>query len=690
MKLLLKYLHKGGHSHKCVQQRLVFFYNHKTAYGHYSLIFLLCNLSFFIILFPAFADGSGNLRKVPSANQIFATDSAKSFDSVFQQSLSVLYNNPDSARLLIQQAFTLDLFENQNQKARSLNLLGVTHHLQANYIIALDYYYEALSLAVELNDNKRIADIYNNVGSVNLKIGNYNAALEDFFKAKKYYNDLGLVESEASVLNNIGLIYIDLKNFEKARLHFRQAYQGFESKDDSIGMAASFSNIGILYSENGLADSAFFYINQAIDINTRIENKYNLCISLQAKANTCLDNEMYEQAIDNYLKSNTVAQSINHEYQIGYTYYGLARAYLKTGEMNAAHQNAGLALQIADRINNKKLKQETHNILTQIYEQQGDFQKSLESFRHSVDLKEELINQTKLHQIYNIEIDNLNQAKAIQQLRIQQQELLISKKNNIIVFIIIAFMLVIGGVYLIYLNHNHRREASHQKDILILTEKKSRAAIEAEIQERNRIGRELHDGLGQMLSAIRLNISALQQKSSLNEQRRKELIDFAIESVDKAFYELRDISHNLAPSVLAEKGLTGALMDLANQVNQSKHLQMKFEAYGMNGSIDTLAENTLYRAAQELLTNSIKHANATTFSVQLVKSNTEVTLMVEDNGKGFTVDQTLILPGGGLNNIKSRVENLNGQVFIDAMENRGSIVTIVIPIKHPEHARKED
>jgi two-component system, NarL family, sensor kinase len=210
------------------------------------------------------------------------------------------------------------------------------------------------------------------------------------------------------------------------------------------------------------------------------------------------------------------------------------------------------------------------------------------------------------------------------------------------------------------------------------------------LQERNRIGQELHDGLGQMLSAVRMNISALQQKTSLNEESKKELVDFAIESVDKAFYELRDISHNLAPSVLAEKGLTGALKDLSNQVNQSKHLQMNFEVYGMNGSLDTLIENTLYRASQELLTNAIKHAKATTFSVQLVKSNTEITLMVEDNGKGFAIDQTLILPGGGLNNIRSRVENLNGQVFIDAMENRGSIVTIVIPIKHPEHARKED
>jgi signal transduction histidine kinase len=245
-----------------------------------------------------------------------------------------------------------------------------------------------------------------------------------------------------------------------------------------------------------------------------------------------------------------------------------------------------------------------------------------------------------------------------------------------------------GGAYLLYLNYNHRRKAQHHEAILSLNEKKSRAVIEAEIQERHRIGKELHDGLGQILSTVRLNISALQQFTTLSETRKNELIAFSLQNVDKAFFELRDISHNLVPSALTEEGLTGALTDLANQMNKSRHLIMNFEAYGLNGSLDALVVNTLYRATQELLTNAIKHAKATTFSIQLIKSKTEITLMVEDNGKGFSMDHTLVLPGGGLSNIKSRVENLNGQFLIDAFENRGTIVTIIIPTKNTEYERK--
>jgi len=650
-----------------------------TLYLVASLVFLLSFLSHINV--SASVGDTGDIKKTDFSKQLFMVDTTTSFDTLFQHCLTILYNNPDSTRKLIQKAFTYNLFDNQVQKARSLNLLGVTHHLQANYIKALDYYYEALSLAVELNDNNRIADIYNNVGNVNLKIGNYKEALDAFLKATKYYNDLGLTANEASVLNNIGLLYMDIKNFDKARSHFRQAYHGFEVKNDSIGMAATLSNIGILFDENENADSAFFYINRAIGINTRTDNKYGLCISLQAKANTFFTKRMYEQAIGYYYKSNAVAQSINHSYQKGFTYLGLSNAQLKTGEIKTALQNAGLAMQIADEINNIRLKQETHESLAQIYEAEGDFKKALEHFRTSVDLKAEMINQTKLHQIYTLEIQQLSQAKEIQQLEIQRQELLLNQKNTIILFIVVAFLLIIVGVYLYYHNYRYRQRASLQETIISLTEKKSRAAVEAEIQERKRIGQELHDGLGQMLSVARLNISVLQQKSSLTEERKKELLDAAIYSVDKAFYELRDISHNLAPSILTEKGFLGALKELSDQINQSKLMKVHLETYGLNGSLDNLIENTLYRAVQELLNNAIKHAKATNFYLQLVKSDSEITLMVEDNGIGFNMDEIYVLEGGGLRNIRSRVENLSGSVFVDAMADRGTIITIVIPLK---------
>ncbi len=183
-----------------------------------------------------------------------------------------------------------------------------------------------------------------------------------------------------------------------------------------------------------------------------------------------------------------------------------------------------------------------------------------------------------------------------------------------------------------------------------------------------------------MLSVARLHISVIQQKKQLSENRKDELLQAAIHSVDEAFDELRNISHNLAPSLLSEKGLMEALKNLADHINQSNQLKMTVESFGIDANLDHLLEHTLYRAIQELLNNAIKHALADSFTVQLIKGEQELTLMVEDNGHGFELSELEVQAGGGINNIRSRVENLNGSIFIDSLPGRGTIITIVIPL----------
>jgi two-component system, NarL family, sensor kinase len=645
-------------------------------------------LMFLILLMMAMQPAWGGVFSRPEPNQKKLSQQKweMQFDSLFNAGLSLLYSNPDSAKYYAKEALEIEEIENTKRHIRALNLLGAGFNLESNFSRALGIYLEALEVAVEIDDTLGIANIYNNLGIANMKLGNYSEALDYLFQASTLYQtlDQGLPNAKAS--NNIGLIYMEIKNYDKALEYFNEAYNFYLTRHDSLPLSNALTNFGVFYSNTGQVDSAFKYLNKSVEMNELIDNQYGLSVVYIGMANLYKSNNKPDKAIHYFNKCLHYAQKLNHAYQIASGNLGLATIYLEIKDYENALFYGNKAIDIARVHNHEKLISDLHSILSQIYEGMGKYEKSLEHFRRNVELEKELINQTKLHQIYNIEIEYLNQAKEIQQLEIQRQELLLSKKNNVILFIIIAFGLIMGGVYLLYLNKNHRREATHQKTITNLTEKKSRAAIEAELQERSRIGQELHDGLGQMLSVARLSISALQQKSSLSESRRQELLDNAMASVDKAFYELRDISHNLAPSALSEKGLYGALKELSDQVNQSKHIIMNLEAFGLNGAFDPLIENTLYRAGQELLTNAIKHAKANVFSLQLVKSEKEITLMVEDDGQGFSMEKTLSLPGGGLNNIRSRVENLNGNIFIDAMEKRGTIVTIVIPLKQKSYA----
>ncbi|NCA86253.1 MAG: tetratricopeptide repeat protein [Clostridia bacterium] len=599
-------------------------------------------------------------------------------DSLLAEGLTVLYTDPEKTRDLVTEALALTNSTDTVRIMRAYIFLGASYQLQASYDKGMECFYEGLKYAGTGKD-KLTAHLYNNLGASYLKMGNHKDALKYFMKSNRIYENLKSNEHVAATNNNIGLLYMELNNYDMALVHFKEALRK-RPKADSIGMAATFSNLGTMFSQMGQIDSAFYYHQLSINLDLATDNKYGLAVGYESLANTYLETGQYDKAIANYLLSKLVSKEINHSYQTGLADLGLSKTFLTLGNTKKAMLFADSAFLIAEKLGNIKLQQETHAAYSEIFEKNNNYKKAFENYQSSINLRDSLINQAKLHQIYNLEIDELSMAAEIQKLEIQRQELLLSKKNNIIYFIVAAFVLILAGTYLLYKNRNHLRNANHQKTILSLNEKKSRAATEAEIQERKRIGQDLHDGLGQMLSVARLNISVLQQRPELSGEIKKELLDLALSSVDEAFLELRNISHNLAPSVLSSKGLAKGIKEMADQVNQSKQINVQLEMYGLTGTLDEILENTLYRAAQELVSNTIKHSQAKNFDLQIIKSDEEITLMAEDDGNGFDINKTLISNGGGLSNIRSRVENLKGNVFIDSKRQRGTIVTIVIPL----------
>ncbi len=650
-------------------------------------------LSSWVIFSGVLAYGSGEPLAVEPGENASAFEfygNKNQFDSLIAVSQSLLYIYPDSARQAVNQALVFKSPDDVSKQIRSLNLLGITYYIQAEHSKSLEKFLKGLTLALEIDDQKHAPDLLNNIGIVNMRSGRYMDALENFNNALAYYQQTGDRRNKSSTLNNIGMLYSEIKNYGKSREYFQEALQGFEAVEDSMGIAAALSNIGALHKEMLQADSALIYFDQAIKIQKATSNRFGLSTTCSEIASLFFSVADYDKALHYYLKSDSIAREIGYLYKHCKASLGLSLTRLEKQQTHKALEHAGKALVVANRLSNDILRQETHEVFANIYERKGNYKKGLNHYRLSMELKESLQDQGKLHQIYNLEIQELSQASEIQQLEIERQQLLISRKNSTIFFVVLAFFLAIGGAYLLVRNQKYRQLADHQKAILDLTEKKSRAAVEAEIRERKRMGQELHDGLGQMLSFARMNISMLQQKASLSAQKKGELLETALKSVDKAFYELRDISRNLAPSVLVEKGFVPALKELAEQANNSSHMQVHLEVYGLTAPLDNLVENTLYRAVQELLNNSVKHSKAKDFYLQIVKNDKEINLVAEDNGTGFDPDNTLKLPGGGLSNLRSRVENLKGELFIDSRVNRGTIVTIVIPANQSKYVKNSN
>jgi signal transduction histidine kinase len=232
------------------------------------------------------------------------------------------------------------------------------------------------------------------------------------------------------------------------------------------------------------------------------------------------------------------------------------------------------------------------------------------------------------------------------------------------------------------LNYRHKQQIKLDEAIYNVREKRANEVIEAEIKERKRIGEELHDGLGQILSLLKLTLTSLENKQTLFSDKQKELIGNAVELTDNAFSELRNISHNMAPLFLKEKGLTNSIKDLLDGLNQSNKYKVSMDITGFNNQLENFLELTIYRVVQEALNNIIIHAEATEINFQLLQSDKEITMMIEDNGKGFDIGELENKHGIGLRNIRSRVENIGGKLHLDSVISRGTIVTIIIPIKN--------
>ncbi len=441
-------------------------------------------------------------------------------DSLFEQIHKDLYENPKIARSRATRILDTTGAENQEIKIRLLKYIGSSYVLETNYSEGIKYYNQALSIAEKTHAYSEIANINNNLGVIFNEIGSYRKAYIHLIEALKNY-DLGKnSEKKIGALNNIGLTYLYLKNYEKALSFFDQALDPLIQPKDSILVVSVMNNIAMGYMSEQKPDTALDYLQRAIAISNRINNEYGLCISYQLMGNLYLEIDQATKAFDAYTHSAKIAEKTRLSYQLAVARLGLARVLLSQDKTGKAREVAEDVMHMADEQNSLVLKSEVHEVLAKIYEKGNDYQKSLEHYRKHIKAQQEVINQTVIQQVYDVEVNYLNQLNKMQQLELDKKELTISKKNNLLFFVSLFFVMLLVGFYLAYLNHRHRQKVKLQKMVIELTEKKSNAAMEAEIQERKRIGQELHDSLGHLLSLAGLHASVLYKKRTLLMKRR--------------------------------------------------------------------------------------------------------------------------------------------------------------------------
>ncbi|MBI3577916.1 MAG: sensor histidine kinase [Ignavibacteriales bacterium] len=221
---------------------------------------------------------------------------------------------------------------------------------------------------------------------------------------------------------------------------------------------------------------------------------------------------------------------------------------------------------------------------------------------------------------------------------------------------------------------------SRERDLELL----SGARVKAQEEERRRIAREIHDSLGQLLTAIKFNVEIFEDVANLQGNDERQRIDDIKSLLDNAMNEAREISYNLMPSVLVDFGLTPALQLLCEQFSKRDNLRIVFHSNGVDKRLDPTMEIGLYRIAQEALNNVAKHADAQEANVQLIGDSQTIRLTIDDNGKGFYVTRLDVGKGGrhgmGLVSMRERAASFNGVFTLDSKLGRGTEIIVEIPL----------
>ena len=605
--------------------------------------------------------------------------------------------------------------------------IGEIYDSWGNKNKTLEYYNKSLAVSKEIGDSAAFATSLINIGELYLRMNDKKKAIESFQLALKICTDIDYQSGISTCLLNIGDYYRVQKNYSKAlEYFFKEDKLSTESKDKKA-QANALGLIGDVCFEQGNYSGALTNYKQSIDIAEvlglkellkqnydsvskvyfkmgNIEEAYNyhkkysdIKDSLYteesskqiADMQTKYETEKQEEEIT-LLKKESEVQSLKLD-QNNIIIYSVIAVFLLLSLLtlfifnNYRHRQRvkQLNAEIALRESEEKYR-DLANQLPQIMFEVDN--KNRLTFLNTAGLTmtgylaENIMNGMLITDIFSHDekdklLENLSEVYNGSESR--SQEFAVRRKDGTVLPV------------LCYLNPYIDKEKNKGlRGIAIdITERKQierrilSKIIETEEKERKRIAKDLHDGLGPLLSSIKLYVNEL-QSGDTDEGEKNEMLKYTNELIDDAVSSTRTIANNLMPGIISDYGLVKALQSFCNKLNVAKALNISFNADNDNHRYDTLIEINLYRVLMELINNAIKHASAKNIDIIFKEVDSLLVILFKDDGIGFNVSKTLKDPkiGMGLNNIINRVQSIQGVCEFQSEPGMGTTVKIEIDL----------
>lgn len=607
-------------------------------------------------------------------------------DTLLGLSKSYYNLNTDSAIFYGNLAYlSYKKMKNHQGESTTLNALGIYYcYLLANYDTAEIYFLSALDKAKQINDTLLQSKIYGGLGEIEKRRGNYDKSFTYTFKSLSIAESLSQKDPMVLSARNLDVANILLQN-SKPKESINYIYKGLVYANitaNQTTIANAYNSLSSAYIDLSQLDSALFYANKNIAIRSQLNDYNGLINGLLTLADINKSLQLFNEEYTYAKKALILAEKYSDNYKISNALQQVGVAQIDLGKINEAITSFLKSAELSKKISATELYYITINDLAQAYYLVGDYKNAYEYYRIHQQYKNSLITNdynTKIAEAktkYETEKKEIENKKLVIENNLKSAELIAkdSQQRTILLLFLASILIVIVVVTIVL----YKRKIANQKRIQEQEKLQFKAIIETEEKERIRIAKELHDGLGQLLSTAKLNVSGLEDSI---EKEDTFLLHNVSNLIDEAVTEVRNISHSMMPVALTKLGLKPALIELTRKINDSGKIIIKttFDYDQLLHSSSSF-EIAIYRIVQEILNNIIKHSKAKEVQISLIQQKENLSILITDNGIGFDVDKINDSKGIGWQNIFSRTSMLNGKIHITSSIENGTEIAINVPL----------
>jgi signal transduction histidine kinase len=605
----------------------------------------------------------------------------------------IIHHNWDSAQYYCD--ISIHYADSLNQSsilANAYRIKAIIYRKSGFHNQSLSYLQKSIQVLGD-RDSLLLAKIFNSLGLFYFTQSLYDSATYYYLKG---YNILKLKNREEDAipqLINLADIFLGMKEYEKAKHFLYECIDLLNKREDVIyvkfNKALICSKLGEAFYIEQKYDSAL-YMFKKCEYNYKELNNRNELIDIYSNIGVIYgDLQLFDSASRYYKLAIKTGKDINQVNRLGNTYNNLAVINMRLGELDAALKNLKLAMfyhhaggdvpDMLSTINNiyetYELKEEYDSAFKYLkkYEILSDSIFNIEKAKVISDL--EMKYEKEKDQAHILELRNENLQKDLElNRRTNQRNFFLAGGSGILVISILIFSFYRQRVKKDKIIADQRIEKLEREKKLLA----AKSIVEGQEEERKRIARELHDGLGVLLSTAKMQFKSIEDKSPEN----REVINKAALLLERASSDVRRISHNMMPGILTKLGLDEALEDLVESINDTPDINAVLNIE--NEEEKRLPENSeimIYRVLQEMVNNTLKYAEASKVILEVNYDEDSLSIQYTDNGKGFDVEEKLKSKSIGLTSIQSRIDFLGGKLNINSKSSRGTSYFITIPVK---------